>query len=131
MDIPRYWRLRNQRYHLEGAKCEACGQYYFPPRMVCPRCKSKNLKPFKFTGKGSIYSYSVLYQTSERFEGQAPYTVALIQLEEGPLITAQLTDVDVDEVEIGMPVEMVLRKIYEEGHNGPIVYGYKFRPVQF
>lgn len=56
-----------------------------------------------------------------------PYTVALIQLDEGPLVTGQLTDLDPDEVEIGMPVEMVTRKIREDGDDGLIVYGYKFR----
>jgi uncharacterized OB-fold protein len=48
-------------------------------------------------------------------------------LDEGPLVTAQLTDVDPDELEIGMPVEMVTRKLREEGEDGLIVYGYKFR----
>jgi uncharacterized OB-fold protein len=59
----------------------------------------------------------------------APYTVALIKLEEGPLVTAQLTDLSEDEVEIGMPVEMVTRKLRSEGEEGMIVYGYKFRPA--
>jgi uncharacterized OB-fold protein len=58
----------------------------------------------------------------------APYTVALIKLEEGPLITAQLTDVANDEVEIGLPVEMVTRKLRTQGEEGLIIYGYKFRP---
>ena len=58
----------------------------------------------------------------------APYTVALVKLEEGPLITAQLTDVANDAVEIGMPVEMVTRKLSVQGDEGLIVYGYKFRP---
>jgi len=58
-----------------------------------------------------------------------PYTVALVRLEEGPLVTAQLTGVDADEVDIGMPVEMVTRKMREYGEDGVIVYGYKFRPV--
>jgi uncharacterized OB-fold protein len=54
--------------------------------------------------------------------------VALVKLEEGPLVTAQLTDVDTSEVEIGMPVEMVTRKIRTQGDEGLIIYGYKFRP---
>jgi uncharacterized OB-fold protein len=54
--------------------------------------------------------------------------VALIRLEEGPLVTAQLTDVAPEEVSIGQPVEMVTRKIREDGPDGLIVYGYKFRP---
>ncbi|MHB2156526.1 Zn-ribbon domain-containing OB-fold protein [Calditrichota bacterium GD2] len=129
MDIPRYWRLRNQRYHLQGAKCEQCGQLYFPPRAVCPACKSRSLSAYRFKGTGRVYSHSLLYQSSDRFEGQAPYVVAIVELEEGVRLTAQLTDVDVDEVAVGMPVEMVVRKIYEEGDTGPIVYGYKFRPL--
>jgi hypothetical protein len=58
----------------------------------------------------------------------APYTVALVKLEEGPLVTAQLTDVAPNEVEIGMPVEMVTRKLRTQGDEGLIIYGYKFRP---
>jgi hypothetical protein len=55
--------------------------------------------------------------------------VALVKLEEGPMIAAQLTDVETDRVEIGMPVEMVTRKLSEDGRRGMIVYGYKFRPT--
>ena len=54
---------------------------------------------------------------------------ALVKLEEGPMVTAQLTDVDIDQVEIGMKVEMVTRKLSDEGTEGMIVYGYKFRPL--
>ena len=57
--------------------------------------------------------------------------MALVKLEEGPLVTAQLTDVDPEEVEIGQKVEMVTRKIREDGPDGVITYGYKFRrPLQ-
>jgi uncharacterized OB-fold protein len=64
------------------------------------------------------------------FEESAPYTVALVKLVEGPLITAQLTDLGDRQVEIGMPVEMVTRKIRSDGdERGMLVYGYKFRPV--
>jgi uncharacterized OB-fold protein len=56
--------------------------------------------------------------------------VALVKLEEGPVVTAQLTDLGDQAVEIGMPVEMVTRKIRDDGdERGIIVYGYKFRPV--
>ena len=74
-----------------------------------------------------VYSYSTIYQAPEGFEEFIPYTVALVKLEEGPLVTAQLTDVEAEDVRVGMPVEMVTRKIREEGEDGLIVYGYKFR----
>lgn len=76
-----------------------------------------------------MYSFSTVYDAPAGYVEYQPYTVALIKLDEGPLVTAQLTDVDNEDVHIGMPVEMVTRKIKEEGENGVIVYGYKFRPV--
>lgn len=68
-----------------------------------------------------------------------PYTVALIQLDEGPLVTAMLSDLDNERpksaarpgdqrVYIGQPVEMVTRRLFSDGDKGVIVYGYKFRP---
>ncbi len=45
------------------------------------------------------------------------------------MITAQMTDVAPDDVRIGMPVEMVTRKLSQEGNEGQILYGYKFRPL--
>lgn len=128
MDIPRNWRLQNQRYRLEGSQCQDCENLQFPPRPVCPKCRSRKARPYRFIGKGAVYSYAVVYQAAEAFTPYLPYVVALIDLQEGPRITAQLTDVAAEEVAIGMAVELVLRKISEEGERGIIVYGYKFRP---
>ncbi len=128
MDIPRNWRLQHQRYRLQGTTCKSCGANSFPPRLVCGDCRSQELEPIFFSGRGSVYSFTTVYQSSKAFEKYIPYLVALIDLEEGPRVTAQLTDVDIDKVEIGMPVEMVIRKISEEGERGLINYGYKFRP---
>ena len=80
-------------------------------------------------GMGEIYSYSTMYNAPQGFEEQKPYTVALVKMDDGPMITAQLTDVDHDQVRIGMRVEMVTRKIREDGNEGQIIYGYKFRPL--
>lgn len=83
---------------------------------------------YQFAGKGSVYSYTVVTDPPAGFEEQAPYVLALVQLDEGPLVTAQLTDLGAP-VTIGMRVEMVTRKLRTEGESGMIVYGYKFRPV--
>ena len=83
-----------------------------------------------FSGRGEVYSYTTVYEPPAGYEEYAPYTVALIKLEEGPLVTAQLTDLDNGKVEIGAPVEMVTRKLRQDGdERGLLVYGYKFRPV--
>ena len=87
---------------------------------------------FRFCGRGEIYSYTVVERGHEPadYEKFAPYPVAIVKLEEGPLVTAQLTDPDPDKpFEIGMPVEMVTRKFKEDGKGGILVYGYKFRPL--
>ena len=127
MDMPRHWRLKEQRYNLVGTECLVCGAKLFPPRTICPDCSSKEVQPFTFSGQGEIYSYSTLFQAPLGYEGFIPYTVALVKLEEGPLVSAQLTDMDNDEAEIGMKVEMVTRKLREYGEDGAIVYGFKFR----
>jgi uncharacterized OB-fold protein len=129
MSIPRNWRLQQQRYRLVGEICEKCDPRIFPPRDVCPECEAPAKTPLLFSGRGEVYSYSTVYDPPRGFEEFAPYTVALVRLEEGPMITAQLTDVDADQVSIGMPVEMVTRKMQGGGEEGAIVYGYKFRPA--
>ena len=82
----------------------------------------------EFSGKGTVYSYTIVQEPPEGYEEQAPYILALVKLDEGPLVTAQLTDVD-GGVRIGERVEMVTRKLTTEGKKGTIVYGYKFRPM--
>ena len=88
------------------------------------------LEQFTFAGTGEVYSFTMLQETPEGFDEQAPYTLALVKLDEGPLVTAQLTDLDDGEnITIGDRVEMVTRKLTTEGARGMIVYGYKFRKM--
>jgi uncharacterized OB-fold protein len=128
LEIARHWRLKSQRYGLVGEVCPQCNGKIFPPRDVCPHCAEEAGPAFQFSGKGEVYSYTTIYNSPEGFEEQVPYTVALIKLEEGPMVTAQLADTAQDEVKIGIPVEMVTRKLSEQGEEGLILYGYKFRP---
>jgi uncharacterized OB-fold protein len=119
MTVPRNWRLQQQRYRLIGEVCGGCGARIFPPRDVCPECEASAKTPFAFSGRGEVYSYSTIYNPPREFEEFAPYTVALV------------TDVSADEVHIGMPVEMVTRRVQSCGDEGAIIYGYKFRPSRF
>jgi len=127
MDLPRYHRLRSSYYRLEGERCTSCGSIQFPPRASCRACRSRQLEAHLLSGRGTVFSYAQVGQAPQGFSG--PYLVAMIQLDEGIRLTAQLTDVDPEEVTVGMPVEMVVRRIREYGSNGYLVYGYKFRPV--
>jgi uncharacterized protein len=130
MEIPRHWRLKQQRYALVGEVCPHCQAKLFPPRDVCPHCGGEAKQQYTFSGQGEVFSYTVMQDAPSGYEENAPYTVAIIKLKEGPMITAQLTDLGEKPVEIGMPVEMVTRKIRSDGdERGMLVYGYKFRPV--
>ncbi|MDW8054430.1 MAG: Zn-ribbon domain-containing OB-fold protein [Anaerolineae bacterium] len=128
MEVARFWRTRHQRYQLVGEVCPHCGTKIFPPRDVCPACEGEAKTPFTFSGRGEVYSFTTIHSAPAGFEKYVPYVVALVRLEEGPLVTAQLTDVEEKDVYIGMPVEMVTRVLREDGERGVIVYGYKFRP---
>lgn len=127
MNLPQSNRLRGPRLRLEGQRCTSCGKVQFPARLACQACRHTALEPHRLSGKGTVYSFSEMGQPPHGFDG--PYTVALVRLEEGMLVTTQLTDVDAEEVTIGMPVEAVTRRLQACEPEGLLVYGYKFRPA--
>ena len=130
METPRHWRLKKQRYSLTGEICPHCHAKIFPPRDVCPECGQEAKNVYHFSGKGEIYSFTTLQSAPAGFRESEPYSVALVKLDEGPIVTAQLTDLGEEPVKIGTPVEMVTRKLRDDGgEHGVILYGYKFRPV--
>ena len=130
MEIPRHWRLKKQRYALIGEICPHCDAKLFPPRDICPECGDEAKELYSFSGRGHVYSFTKVYNPPEGFESSSPYTVAMVKLDEGPLVTAQLTDIGENKIQIGTPVEMVTRRLKSDGdERGMLVYGYKFRPV--
>lgn len=137
------WRLKQQRYGLVGEICDA-GHKVFPPKDICPDCGTIAKTPFKFSGKGEVYSYTTVYEAPTEHTWEIPYSVGLIKLKEGPMLTAKLTDypsrtkkviIDNEEreiqepdVDIGDQVEMVTRILKKGDDRDVIIYGYKFRP---
>jgi len=127
--VVRSWRHIKERYRLIGSRCKTCGRIFFPSRNIFPYCRRKGeLEEYKLSGRGKVYTYSVVHVPPKEFERMAPYVIAIVELEEGPRITAQI-DCKPEEVYIGMPVEVVFRRIKEDGEDGIIHYGYKFKPV--
>jgi len=130
MEVARHWRLKKQRYAMVGEECPHCKHKIFPPRDICPDCGKEARDLYHFSGRGEVYSFTTVYDAPAGYEQSAPYTVAMIRLDEGPLVTAQLTDLGPEGVKVGAPVEMVTRKLRDDGdERGMILYGYKFRPV--
>jgi len=129
MELPRYHRLRGPLYRLEGSRCHACDAPAFPPRTACAACRSADMVPTTFRGRGRLWSFTRVAQPPRGFASVAPYAVGMVRLEEGPLVTAQLADTEGVDLALGMEMEMVTRKIRDAQENGFIVYGYKFRPA--
>ena len=128
--VAQVWRRIRSIYNIQGNKCETCGAHYFPPRPVCPTCRRKGkLEDFQFKGLGSIYSFAIVRQAPDDFKREMPYVIAQVELDEGTRLTAQIVNVDPENVEIGMRVRACFRKIKEFGQSGVIVYGYKFEPT--
>lgn len=130
--IPRFWREIQSRYNLVGTKCGNCGQVDFPPRSVCPDCGRKSvgkMHKYKLNGKGSVVTYTTIYDAPSQFDMQKPYVMAIIEMDEGVRLTSQLIDVKPEDVRIGMKVQATFRKLGQEGEAGVIHYGYKFRPM--
>ena len=124
------WRRIRTIYNIEGNHCTTCDGYFFPPRPVCPKCRRKgNLEDYRFKGLGKIHTFSIVRQAPDDFKRQLPYVIAQVELDEGTRLTAQIVNVDPENVEIGMRVRACFRKIIEQGQSGVIIYGYKFEPT--
>jgi uncharacterized OB-fold protein len=132
-DVARFWREIPQRYNLVGNKCGSCAKVFFPPKQSCPECRRKSMgkmEQIKLSGKGEIITYTITHVGPDNFEEQVPYPVAIVELEEGPRVTAQIVDCDIKDVKIGMKVESTFRRIQEDGSTGALYYGYKFKPLR-
>jgi len=126
MQTASFFRLEGPYLRLEGQRCDSCGVLQFPPRVACRVCHGRQLTNQALARTGSVTSFSDVGNPPAGFS--SPLIAALVTLDDGIMLACQLTDVDIDQVQIGMPVEMVTRLIAETGPEGCLVYGYKFRP---
>ncbi len=106
-----YWEGIN-RHELVFQRCKECGTWRHPPRPVCPKCRSFEKEWAPSTGKGTVYSW-VTYQESPHPGFKAPYSVVLLEMEEGVRLVSNMVDIKPEEISIGMPVEVVFEDIAE------------------
>lgn len=129
MELPRYHRLRSVFYRMQAARCRACRLTEFPPRRRCRQCGAEDMEELFLSGRGKILSYTQVFSPARGFRDASGSVTALIEMEEGVRVIAQLTDVDPENVATGQDVEMVVRRLRADQEQGLLVYGYKFRPV--
>ena len=129
MIAPRIWREMPQRYRYEAGKCKKCGKVFFPPRLICSACGSREFEKIVLKRTGKVLTYTVIRVPPSQFRDEAPYAVGIVELDGGGRITTQIVDCDFDKIKIGMVVKMEFRRIQAEGEAGVIGYGYKCVPV--
>lgn len=101
-----YWqRVRELGFALP--RCADCGRFHFYPRPACPWCGSMQVAPATASGRGTVYSYSVVHRApSPAFADQVPYVVAIVATDEGPHLLSRIVGMAPQDVTIGLRVQV-------------------------
>lgn len=105
-----YWEAAREGRFLIG-RCRDTGRHFFPPRGVSPFTLSSNVELVEASGRGAIYSFSVMRVAQ-------PYAPAMVELEEGPRVFTNIVDCDFAAIRIGMKVRLVWKAT--EGEGAPV-----------
>lgn len=122
--LPVLWREQRALVRLRGDRCAACGTLQYPPRRICRKCSAKDkFEEARLSRRGVVYTF-----TRDHLVPGPHDAVAMISadMEGGGRFYGQFTDADPAAVKIGMPVELVFRKLHEG--EGLDHYFWKFRP---
>jgi uncharacterized protein len=121
-----YWDAARDR-RLLIKHCNACEQDFFYPRTYCPNCWSADTEWKEASGRGRVYTFTVVYQNDlSPFNERLPYVVAIVELDEGVRMTSNIEGVAPDEVRCDMPVHVAFR---DEQRDGDTVSLPVFRPA--
>jgi len=105
------WRERDQNIRFYGNKCRKCGYPQYPPQLVCTNCHSRgDFDDVRFSDKkGEVFTYAMDYLAPT---GDPPLVIAVVNFEGGGRTLNMMTDRDINELKIGMPIEMTFRKLF-------------------
>ena len=109
--------------HFQLQRCNECDTVLWFPRRHCPSCWTENVSTFNASGKGVIYSFTIIRKGAMLYKEAGPFVVAYVELEEGPRVMTNIVDCDVESVKVGMPVEVVW---HDTGQGNAL---YRFRPT--
>lgn len=99
-----YWDAA-AAHKLTVQECASCGHVQFYPRIVCTECASAELNELVCTGRGEVYTYTINHRAPHAyFKAQTPYVVAMVELEEGVRLMANIVGPSARDVQIGAPV---------------------------
>ena len=98
-----------QQNKLLGLKCASCGAITIPPKMVCSKCAGSDLEIIELKGSGKIKTFTTVFVASEGREEEVPYTIVMVELDDGPWIMGNLDGVEPEQATmdiVGKPVTM-------------------------
>lgn len=100
---------------LRIQQCEACSRHVFYPRTACHYCLSDKLKWVTASGRGTLYSFTIVRRAmNPAFQEDVPYVYAIVELEEGPRVTTNVVNCDLEALRVDMPVKAVYDKVTPE-----------------
>ena len=102
-------------------RCNSCTSVVWYPRAHCPVCFSTKLQWEEMSGRGTIYSYSIVTKGNGRWKDSGPYVVAYVELAEGPRILTNIVGVAPSDVYINMPVQAV----FDSGDDDRVLLRYR------
>jgi uncharacterized OB-fold protein len=95
-------------------RCTHCDRLRYPAGMVCPECLSGEAEWQSLSGRGKVFSFVVFHRAYHpAWEGKVPYNVALIELDEGPIMLSNVVSIDNAKLEVGLPVQAFFEAIDE------------------
>ena len=102
-----YWEAAS-RHELMLPCCVRCGLVFFRPRRVCPRCWADELSWQRMSGRGAVWTFTEVHVPfyDDTWADDVPYVVAVIELDEGPRLLANIVEPDIDRLAIGDRVEV-------------------------
>lgn len=103
--IESFYKFVSER-KIMAARCSECGTLLLPPRPVCTKCLSTDFKWVELRGKGKLLSYTVIHVSPVQFESMAPYTVGIVELEDGPHLPGMIRDVEPEKIMVGMDLKV-------------------------
>lgn len=114
---------------LNAQKCLNCGALLYPPKKLCPKCRSDRHLQEKPVGPyGTLFTYSVVRIGPPPYTGMTPYAIGYVDLDDGIRVFAQIAADDLETLKIGMRVELIIDRLYTD-EDGINIIGYKFRPL--
>lgn len=111
-DSTPYWEAAD-RGELQIQQCASCHAYVFYPRSICPHCFRDDLTWITASGRGHIYSYTVVHRAFGPFAEETPYVVAIVELEEGVRMLSRVVGPP-EQVAIDLPVQVTFERVSAE-----------------